>query len=58
MADIESEVREAFFAQLAHVEDVPSAITEKLAVLLASDKLPKAEQLATLYTEASGESLL
>lgn len=58
MAGIESEVLETFLAQLALVEDVPSVITEKLAVLLAADKLPRAEQLAALYTEASGESLL
>ena len=58
MAGIESEVLETFLAQLANVEDVPSAITEKLAILLAADKLPKPEQLAALYAEASGESLL
>lgn len=58
MAGIESEVLETFLAQLADVEDVPRAITEKLAVLLTADKLPKPEQLAALFTEASGESLL
>jgi hypothetical protein len=58
MAGIESEVLETFLAQLAHVEDVPSAITEKLGELLAAAKLPKPEQLAALYAEASGEPLL
>jgi len=58
MAGIEAEVLEEFLAQLAHVEDAPSAITEKLAALLAADKLPKPEQLAALYAEASGELLL
>jgi hypothetical protein len=58
MASIESELLETFLAQLAQVEDVPTPITEKLAVLLAADKLPKPEQLVALYAEASGESLL
>lgn len=58
MASIESEVLETFLAQLAQVEDVPSAITEKLGELLAAAKLPKPEQLAALYAEASGEALL
>lgn len=58
MAGIESEVLETFLAQLAQVEDVPSAITEKLGELLAAAKLPKPEQLAALYAEASGEALL
>lgn len=58
MAGIESEVLETFLEQLAQVEDVPSAITEKLGELLAAAKLPKPEQLAALYAEASGEALL
>lgn len=58
MAGIESEVLETFLAQLGQVEDVPSAITEKLGELLAAAKLPKPEQLAALYAEASGEALL
>lgn len=58
MAGIESEVLETFLAQLAQVEDVPSAITDKLGELLAAAKLPKPEQLAALYAEASGEPLL
>lgn len=58
MAGIESEVLDTFLAQLAQVEDVPSAVIKELATLLAQDKLPKVEQLATLFTEASGEALL
>ena len=58
MSGIESEVMETFLAQLAHSEDVSSAVTKKLGTLLAGDKLPKPDQLATLYAEASGESLL
>lgn len=58
LAGIESDVLETFLAQLALVDDVPNGITEKLATLLAADRLPKADQLAALYTEASGESLL
>lgn len=58
MAGIESEVLETFLAQLAQGEDVPSAISEKLGELLAAAKLPKPEQLAALYAEASGEPLL
>ena len=58
MAGIESEVLETFLAQLAHVDDVPTAITERLGELLAAAKLPKPEQLAALYAEASGEALL
>lgn len=58
MAGIESEVLETFLAQLAHTEGVPGAVTEGLATLLAADKLPKPDQLAALYAETSGESLL
>jgi hypothetical protein len=58
MAGIESEVLETFLAELTQVDDVPSAITEKLGELLAAAKLPKPEQLAALYAEASGEPLL
>jgi len=58
MAGIESEVLETFLAELASVDDVPTAIAEKLGELLAAAKLPKPEQLAVLYVEASGEALL
>lgn len=58
MAGIESEVLETFLAELTQVDEVPSAITEKLGELLAAAKLPKPEQLAALYAEASGEPLL
>ena len=58
MASIEAEVLDTFLSQLAHGEDVPDVVREKLGELLSTDKLPKPEQLAALYTEASGESLL
>lgn len=55
MAGIELEVLETFLAALTDVDDVPSQVTESLATLLAAEKLPKADQLVTLYTEATGE---
>lgn len=58
MADIESEVLETFLTQLATLEDVPPQVAESLATLLAADKLPKPEQLAALYANATGEAAL
>ena len=58
MAGIESEVLETFLAALTDVDDVPPQVTERLAALLAADKLPKPDQLVALYTGASGESAL
>lgn len=58
MAGIGSEVLETFLAELASVDDVPTAIAEKLEELLSAAKLPKPEQLTALYAEASGEPLL
>lgn len=58
MAGIESEVLDTFLAELAALDDVPPQVTESLTTLLATDKLPKAEQLVALYTDASGESTL
>jgi hypothetical protein len=58
MASIEAEVLDTFLSRLAHVEEVPDAVTAKLGELLSTDKLPKPDQLAAMYTEASGESLL
>lgn len=58
MASIESDVLEAFKEQLLQDEGIPRALTEKLGALLAAEKLPKPDQLATLYTEATGESAL
>lgn len=57
MAGVESEVLEAFLAQLAHTAYVPSALADRLGTLLAAEKLPKPEQLAALYADASGETL-
>lgn len=58
MMAIESEVLETCLAQLAQVDDVPGTMTEKLGELLAAETLPKPEQLAALYAETSGESML
>ena len=58
MAGIESELTATFLAQLERAEDVPNVVTERLKALLDADKLPNSDQLATLYAEASGESLL
>lgn len=58
MSSIESEIVETFLAQLALVDDVPSAVADQLGELLAADKLPKTEKLVSLYTELSGENLL
>lgn len=58
VAGIESEVLDTFLAELTSVDGVPSQVSEGLATLLASDKLPKSDQLVALYTDASGESAL
>ncbi len=58
MAGIESEVLETFLAALTDVDVVPPQVSERLAALLAADKLPKPDQLVALYTDASGESAL
>lgn len=58
MAGIESEVLETFLAALTDVDDVPPQVTERLAALLAADKLPKPDQRVALYTDARGESAL
>lgn len=58
MAGIEAEVLETFLAQLAHCADVPGSLASSVGELLAADKLPKPDQLAGLYTEAAGESVL
>lgn len=58
MAGIESEIMDAFLAELATVEDVPPQVIEALAARLVAAKLPKPEHLAALYTDASGESAL
>lgn len=55
MSGIEAEVLKEFLTELT---GVPTSVSAKLAILLAADKLPKAEELAALYTEASGETAL
>jgi len=58
VASIESEVLSVFLAELATDADVPAQVTETLATLFTADKLPRSDELAALYTEASGESAL
>lgn len=58
MAGIESEILDTFLAELTTVDDVPTQVIESLAALLTEDKLPKPDQLAALYTGASGEPAL
>lgn len=53
----ESEVLETFLAQLKTTADVPAAVTEQLGVLLAGKKLPKPDQLTTLFAMDSGEPI-
>ena len=55
MAGIESDVLTTFFEQLKVSTDVPAAVSEELGNLLAHEKLPKPEELATLYSRASGD---
>ncbi|WP_411558250.1 hypothetical protein [Plantibacter sp. MPB07] len=58
MAGIEFEVLDTFLSDLTGIDEVPEAVTDALAKLLASEKLPKPEVLVSLYTEASGELAL
>jgi len=55
MAEIEADVLAAFVAQLASDGAVPSSLAVSVGQLLAADKLPKADQLADLYTAAASE---
>lgn len=55
MASIESDVLAEFAKQLASTNEVPAAVVEQLRALLAQEKLPKAEELITLYSAESGD---
>jgi hypothetical protein len=55
MAGIESDVLTTFFERLKASTDVPVAVAEELGNLLAQEKLPKPEELAILYSRASGD---
>jgi hypothetical protein len=55
MAGIESDVIATFLDRLKASDDVPAAVREKLAIVLAKEKLPKPEALAMLYRAESGD---
>ncbi len=55
MAGIEANVFESFLERLQAAEDVPKQVTEKLSSALAAEKLPKAEEIAEIYREGSGD---
>ncbi len=55
MASIESNVFESFLERLRAAGDVPEQVTEKLTSALALEKLPKADEIAEIYREGSGD---
>lgn len=58
MAGIDGEVLETFLAQLKHRSEVSASLASSVGELLAADKLPKPDQLADLYAQVAGESVL
>lgn len=57
MGGIESDVLVTFTGQLAAAKDVPAAVAQELGSMLAQEKLPKPDELVTLYSAASGDPL-
>lgn len=57
MAGIEANVFESFLERLTASGDVPDQVTEKLSSALAQEKLPKADEIAEIYREGSGDPL-
>jgi hypothetical protein len=57
VAGVESDVLAEYTEQLAESGDVPAAVVEQLCTLLSQDKLPRAEELVTLYSTESGDRL-
>ena len=57
MAGIEADVIEAFLERLKISDDVPVLVAEKLSSALAKDKLPKADEIAEMYREGSGDPI-
>jgi hypothetical protein len=55
MAGIEAGVFESFLERLAATGDVPEQVTEKLSTALVQEKLPKADEIAEIYREGSGD---
>jgi hypothetical protein len=57
MAGIEADVFESFLKQLTASDDVPEQVEEKLRSALAKEKLPKADEIAEIYRESSGDPI-
>jgi RNase H-fold protein (predicted Holliday junction resolvase) len=57
VAEIEADVIEAFLERLKISDDVPVQVEEKLSSALAKEKLPKADEIAEMYREGSGDPL-
>lgn len=57
MAGVESEVLEAFLAQLENATGIPAALAERLGSLLSQEKLPKVDELVELFAVSSGDPL-
>jgi hypothetical protein len=55
MAGIDADVMATFLDRLEEYKDLPATITEKLGAVLAQEKLPKPDELATLYSAESGD---
>jgi len=55
VAGLESDVLNVFTASLEDSAKVPVAVIAELRVLLSEDKLPKQEELVTLYGAESGD---
>ena len=43
--------------QVKASDEVPVAVADELSIVLAQEKLPKPEELATLYATRSGDAL-
>jgi hypothetical protein len=57
MAGIEADVFESFLKQLTASDEVPEQVGEKLSGALAQEKLPKADEIAEIYRENSGDPI-
>ena len=55
MAGIEANVFESFLERLTATGDVPEQVTEKLGSVLAQEQLPKADGIAEIYRDGSGD---